>query len=116
MDRPFADSRPLGPFLDSMSSSRVDLFVLYDMDTSELDGMFQTVEDNINDKLATSHGQMVDGVTMIRDSPTSVEVKVRLDTPMFSDDHEDEIIDSVETELERTAQTDVEFDTYRYEF
>jgi hypothetical protein len=116
MERPFAESRPLGPFLEGMDSSRADLFILYAMDTSALDGMFQTVEDNINDKLATSHGGMVEGATMIRDSADSVEVKVKLDTPTFTDKHEDEIVDSIETELERTAQTDVKFNTYRYEF
>ena len=117
MKRPLSKSRPFGPFVQGSEIAReVHFFINYSMDTSELDGMFQTVEDNINDKLMTSHGDIVDGATMIRDGRNAVEVKVRLDTPMFTDTHEDEIVESVGQELERVSQTSVTQDTYRYEY
>jgi hypothetical protein len=115
MDRPLADRRPLGPFMQSSSGDQ-DFVMTFDMDTSELSGLYAELEDNITDKLMTSHGGMIDGVSLVRDSPSSIEVKVSLDTPMFSDTHEDEILESVRKELERIGQTDVELSTYRYEF
>lgn len=117
MKRPLSDSRPLGPFVQGSEIAReVHFFINYSIDASELDGMFQTVEDNINDKLMASHGGIVDGVTMIRDGRNAVEVKVRLNTKVFTDTHEDEIVDSIGRELERVSQSSVEFDTYRYEW
>jgi len=117
MKRPFKDKRPVGPFVQGSGIAReVHFFINYSMDVSELDGMFQTVEDNINDKLQTTHGGMVDGVSVLRYSANSVEVMVLLDTNTFTDTHEDEIKNSVEQELERVSQSSVEFDTYRYEW
>lgn len=117
MQRPLKDRRPVGPFVQTSGvSGNVAFFIIYEMDTSELSGLFEDVEENINDKLQTTHGGMVDGVSILRDSANSVEVMVLLDSNGFSDTQEDEIKESVGQELERVSQSSVEFDTYRYEW